>query len=189
VAVDGGAMRTLVELAALFIGVALMTQVIQVATTYVSEQVGWRATNALRADLALHALGLDMPFHNRHTPGEMIERIDGDVTALTTFFSQFVLRVLGSALMLAGVVVLLFIENRYVGPAFFLFTLLSLVILGRVRNIGVPRATAERQANADLFGFIEERLAGVEDIRTNGAGHYVMRRFYESGRGLYAAAQ
>src|SRR5262249_22800147 len=69
------------------------------------------------------------------------------------------------------------------------FTLLSLFILGRVRNIGVPRATAERQANADLFGFIEERLAGVEGIRTNRAGHYVMRRFYESGRGLYAPAQ
>jgi ABC-type multidrug transport system fused ATPase/permease subunit len=188
-AVDGGAMRTLVWLAALFIGVALVTQAIQVATTYVSEQVGWRATNALRADLALHALGLDMPFHNSHTPGEMIERIDGDVTALTNFFSQFVIRVLGSALMLLGVIVLLVIENRWVGTVFCLFTLLSLVVLGRVRNIGVPRATAERQANADLFGFIEERLAGVEDIRTNGGGHYVMRRLHENGRGLYAAAQ
>ena len=61
-------------------------------STWVSETVGWTATNALRADLAAHCLGLDMTFHKTRTPGEMITRLDGDIDALSIFFSQLVLQ-------------------------------------------------------------------------------------------------
>ena len=47
---------------------------------------------ALRADLAEHCLYLDMSFHNARTPGEMIERVDGDVNVLANFFSLLALR-------------------------------------------------------------------------------------------------
>ena len=67
------------------------------ATTYVGEDVSWTATNALRADLTQHCLRLDMDFHNARTPGELIERIDGDASELANFFSQLVLRVLEQA--------------------------------------------------------------------------------------------
>ena len=72
-----------------------------------SEQVGWSATNALRADLTLHCLKLDLTVHHQHTPGALIERIDGDVNAPANFFSQFVVRALGSMLLLGGVLVVL----------------------------------------------------------------------------------
>jgi ATP-binding cassette subfamily B protein len=181
---SGGASRTLVSLALLFIGVALVQQVVSVLATYVSENVGWTATNSLRADLAEHCLRLDMSFHNAHTPGEMIERVDGDVTALANFFSQFVIQVLGNALLLVGVLGLLFQVDWRVGLALTTFSLLSLFVLGRFRNIAVPHWTAERQASADLFGFLEERLSGTEDIRSNGAQAYVMRHFFRLMREL-----
>ena len=84
-AVAGEALESLTALALLFIGVALAQQVVGISATYVSEKVAWSSTNALRKDLADHCLRLDMSFHNAHTPGEMIERIDGDVTALANF--------------------------------------------------------------------------------------------------------
>ena len=37
-----------------------------------------------------------MGFHKSTTPGELIERIDGDVTALSNFFSAFMIRVVGN---------------------------------------------------------------------------------------------
>ena len=181
---SGGASETLLRVALLFIGVALVQQVASVLATYVSENVAWTATNALRADLAEHCLHLDMSFHNAHAPGEMIERVDGDVTALSNFFSQFVIQVLGNALLLVGVLALLFREDWRVGLALTGFALLALFILGRFRNVAVPHWTAERQASADLFGFLEERLSGTEDIRSNGAEAYVMRHFYRLMREL-----
>jgi len=179
-----GALETLRYAALLFIGAALVQQVISVMATYVSESVAWTATNTLRADLAAHCLQLDMSFHNAHTPGEMIERLDGDVTALANFFSQFVIQVLGNVLLLVGVLLLLFQEDWRVGLALTGFALITLFVLGRFRDIAVPHWAAERQASADLFGFLEERLGGTEDIRSNGAEAYVMRHFYRLMREL-----
>ena len=81
-------------LALLFVGVALAQQILGVLSTYAGQRVSWSATNAVREDLTLHCLQLDMPFHTNRTPGEMIERIDGDVSSLASFFSQFAVRIL-----------------------------------------------------------------------------------------------
>jgi ABC-type multidrug transport system fused ATPase/permease subunit len=188
-ATTGGAVEQLTRAAILFIGVALIQQLVTVAATYVSQSVGWDATNALRADLLAHCLGLDMSFHKARTPGELIERVDGDVTALAQFFSQFVILVLGNSLLLVGVIVLLFREDWRAGAAMAIFALFALWVLGRSRNFAVPHATAERQASAELFGFIEERLAGMDDIRANGAGGHVMQGFYKVERVRFRKAR
>ena len=72
-AVEGAPVRVLTVTALLYIAVAITYQVSSVAQTYFAEDVGWSTTNALRADLALHCLRLDMPFHLKHTPGQLIE--------------------------------------------------------------------------------------------------------------------
>ena len=77
--------------------------------------MGWTATNEMRAVLAAHVLDLDLSFHKTITPGELIERIDGDVTVLSNFFSRFVLQIVGNALLLVGVMVVLKAEGRVVG--------------------------------------------------------------------------
>jgi len=181
---SGQGMDTLWQSALLFVGVALAQQIVSVGATYVGENVGWTATNALRADVAEHCIYLDMSFHNAHTPGEMIERIDGDITALSNFFSQFVIQVLGNAVLLVGVLVLLFREDWRVGAALSVFAFIALASLYRMRDIASRHWKAEREASAEQFGFLEERLAGTEDIRSCGAKPYVMRRLYGLMRNL-----
>ena len=177
-ALEGSAVGRLVGVALLFTLVALVQQAINVVATYTSGRVGWTATNALRGDLARHCLGLDMSFHNRHTPGEMIERVDGDAEELGSFFSTFVVHVLGSMLLLAGILVLLFREEWQAGLTLTVFTLVMLLVLFRLRNLTVDRFRAVREASAQTFGFVEERLAGREDIRTSAARPYVMLGFH-----------
>ncbi|MCK5828238.1 ABC transporter ATP-binding protein, partial [Candidatus Bipolaricaulota bacterium] len=46
-AVQGGERSILIRLALLFFGIALLTQALSVAATYVGETVAWTATNAL----------------------------------------------------------------------------------------------------------------------------------------------
>jgi ATP-binding cassette subfamily B protein len=54
-----------------------------------------------------------------------------------------------------------------------------LCALNRVRSIAVPHRKAFRAATADLFGFLEERLSGIEDLRSSGAVGFVLRRLYQ----------
>lgn len=176
-ALGDGAQEDIVRLALIFLGVALVQQVVSVLTTYLSENVGWAATNAMRLDLAQHVLNLDLTFHNQHPAGELIERIDGDVNALSNFFSRFVVQVVGNLLLLVGILGLLFALDWRVGLALTIFTALTVLVVLRFRNLAVPHWKAERQASADLFSFLEERLGGTEDIRANGGRDYVLNRF------------
>ena len=171
----GAAVATLTITVLLFLAVGSGHHIAATVASYMSADIGWRATNQLRSDLALHCLQLDMRFHNEHTPGELIERIDGDVGQLANFFSQFVVDLLGSALFLLGVLALVWREDWRAGLAFTLFAALSLVVLRQVFTLGVGPQQRTRQAQADVVSFLEERLSGTEDIRSSGATPYVLR--------------
>lgn len=174
----GGDHHRLVLAAILFIAIGLVNQGLAALSTWFSSRIGWRATNVMREDLARHCLDLDMGFHHSRTPGEMIERIDSDVTNLSNFFSKFAVEVLGGFCLLGGVLILLFVEDFRAGILLSFFTLAAGLVLYRFRNIGVAQAELQREANSRLFGFMEEQLAGIEDIRANGGGPYVLDGFY-----------
>ncbi len=178
-ATSGGALRDLIVLALLTMGLALAGQGLAVAETYVAENVSWAATNALRADLLAHLLRLDATFHTAHTPGELIERVDGDVATLARFFSRFVVYVLGNGALMLGVLGLLYHVDWRVGLGLSAFVALALTAMLRIRAVATPSWTAERQASADFYGFLGDYLAGLEDIRSSGAGAFVLRRCAE----------
>src|SRR5437870_2032 len=114
-ALAGAQLSSLTVVALAFLGVALGTQLVSVAETYVAENVGLTATNRLRSDLTLHALRLDPSFHSSHTPGELIERVDGDVATLGNFFSRLVVQIFGNAILLVGVLALMYTIDWRVG--------------------------------------------------------------------------
>ncbi|MBF2009054.1 MAG: ABC transporter ATP-binding protein [Chlorogloeopsis fritschii C42_A2020_084] len=178
-AVAGGSSQKLFLAALLFISIALITQVISITATFYGENVAWTATNALRADLVEHCLRLDLSFHKCRTPGELVERIDGDVQNLSEFFSKFTVHILGNLLMMLGVILVLFYEDWRAGLAILLFAAIALFTLIRLRGIAVPHWGSYRQVSAEFFGFVGEQLTGMEDIRANGAKNYVMHRFYK----------
>jgi ATP-binding cassette, subfamily B, bacterial len=162
-------------LAGLFLAATAAAQVARVGAAWLSEQVGWAATNRLRHDLADHVLRLDLAFHNTRMPGELIERLDGDVTALAGFFSEFVIQVLGGALLIAGVIGLLFAQDWRIGAALGVLALAAVAVLRATRNLSIADVALERQSRSELAGFLEERVGGLDDIRANGGGGHVMR--------------
>jgi ATP-binding cassette subfamily B protein len=186
-ATGDGAMDTLVALAVLTMALALLGQGIAIAETWVAERISWGATNALREDLAAHLLHLDATFHHAHTPGELIERVDGDVGTLARFFSRFTVYVIGNAVLMIGVLVLLYTLDWRIGLGLTLFAVIALATILRLRVVATPFSAVERQAAADFYGFLGEYLAGLEDIRASGARAFVLRRGAELMRGWLAA--
>jgi ABC-type multidrug transport system fused ATPase/permease subunit len=172
----------------LYVGLAALNQVLAATSTCVSADVAWRATNELRANLFRHTLDLDMAYHNDHLTGEMIERIDGDVSRLSNFFSQFLVRVLTAGLVTIGVLALLWSEQYVVGLSLTAFAIVALLILHRQRRIAILPMQHARQLSAEVAGFIEERLSGLDDIRANGGGRYVAHRFLEAQRRWFAGS-
>ncbi len=176
-AVDRAPMRDLVVLALLTMLLALLGQAFSVAETWIAERVGWDATNALRLDLLAHLLRLDSSYHAARTQGELIERVDGDVSTLARFFSRFVINLIGNALLIVVVLALLLRVDWRVGVGLAAFVAIAMVAMLRIRSSSTHQWSAERQGGADFYGFLGEYLAGLEDVRSSGAGAFVLRRF------------
>lgn len=183
----GAPLQPLLIAGGLFLLFALLVQAMSVSATYVGEKVGWTATNWLRADLALHAMQLDMSYHNARTPGEMIERIDGDVMDLAMFFSQLVVQVLGNLILLIAILIVVSLEDWRIGVGLVIFSIAALFAMNKVRSIAVPHWKTAREKHADLYGYLEEQLSGTEDIRSSGATDYVMRGLFVKGREVQQA--
>lgn len=187
-AVQGDPLQTLWGLGAIFLAVAIATQILSVLEAYVAQNIAMIVTNRLRSDLTRHCLSLDMSFHNARTPGEMIERVDGDVSKLSNFMSSFLVQLTLNSLLVVGILILLFALDWRVGLPVAISVIVA-VISARLLNSPLARLSAqEQQRNAELFGFFEERLSGTEDIRANGATGYVLRRHIERARARFWAA-
>ena len=174
---DGSANRLYV-IAALFFAAVLTQKVIHLVTVYLTEDLGWATTNALRADLTAHVLRLDMSFHKLRTPGELIQRIDGDVGELAEYFSEIVVSLLGNGLLVAGILVLLFVADWRVGLVGLTYALVMLTLFRVIQARMVRLYTRVSQASAELLGFLEEYMTGTEDVLPNGGAAYVMQRLY-----------
>jgi ABC-type multidrug transport system fused ATPase/permease subunit len=186
-ALAGAALQTLVAIGGAYLAVAIVQNLIWVGWHYVAQDIGLIATNRIRADLTLHCLKLDMSFHNARTPGEMIERIDGDVTQLTNFLSSFLVQLTINGLLLVGVLgALVFVDWRVAVPMIVGVTIAAIGARLLTPRLA-PLSAKERQASAELYGFLEERLSGTEDIRANGGTAYVLRRHIERTRNLFYA--
>lgn len=178
-ALEGSGASALIPLAVTFMLVAVVQQALAIWSTYLAEDIGWTATNNLRANLTDHVLHLDMGFHKGHSSGELIERIDGDVTALSNFFSAMMIKVVGNGALVIGVLVMLWLESWIVGLSVTVFTVLALGVMTGLHRVAVPRWKAIRATAAEAFGFVGEVVEGTEDITANGAGPYMEERFNE----------
>lgn len=177
-AVSAGAPGTLLSRVALtFIGVSLVTNGLKVLASYWGERVAWSASNELRSDLALHLLQLGPAFQKRHPPGELVERIDGDAAALAGAFTSFTVRLLGSILLLVGVVGSMFWESPLLGAGFALFTAAAAVLLGWAHRFAAPAIQRSREESAQFYGYLGEAIQASEDIRASGAVPFAIARF------------
>jgi ATP-binding cassette subfamily B protein len=77
-----------------------------------------------------------------------------------------------------GILIALFLEDWRAGLGFTVYSIATIAILGRLKDIAVPHQKARRQAEAELYGFLEEQLAGMEDIRSSGAVDYSIRELF-----------
>lgn len=176
---SGGTTADILRLGVLYLLLSLMAQALAVVVAWFSTVVAWRTTNALRMQMAEHVLGLDHDFHRSHTPGELIQRVDGDVTSVSDFLGMVLPKAAGALLLVAGIVVVLTVLDWRIGLVAVAYLALSVTVVLRSRHRAVSESSDEMGSLARLYGGIEERLTAAEDLRSNGAANHTAWRFVE----------
>src|SRR4051812_41854541 len=76
-AIAGATTGELAAVGVVYLVIAAAAQGATLLRTWVASRQAWTATNRLREELAAHTLSLDVSYHGKHPPGELIERVDG----------------------------------------------------------------------------------------------------------------
>ncbi len=174
---------TVVRFAIGFLAIAAATQMIAVVAAWFATVTAWQTTNTIRLRMTRHVLGLDHEFHRTHTPGELIQRVDGDVTSVSDFLGRVVPRAIGGAFLVIGMVVVLTVLDVRLAAGTIVYIAFAAVVVVRSRHRAIAESSAEMGSYARLYGGIEERLNAGEDLRANGASAHAMWRFVEDSAG------
>ncbi len=178
--VAGGAgSGTVVRYGLAYLTVTAAAQLISVGTTWYANTIAWRTANDLRLSLTRHVLGLDHEFHRTHTPGELIQRIDGDVTSVSDFLGRVLANIAAAVMTVVGVLVVLSVIDWRLGLMMVVYTAIGGVMLALLRDGAIAETERTMSSSARLYGGIEERLTAAEDLRSNGAGAHAIRRFVD----------
>jgi ATP-binding cassette subfamily B protein len=185
----GHGLAGLLVLATLFGAAGVVDQVLTVAGTHLGSYVSWRATNRLREDVVEHCLRLDAGFHADHAPGEMVERVDGDVRELSNFFAQFALNLIGNIVLVVGALIVMVFVDWRIAAVFAGFSGVAVSVFGLLHGRAAPYWLRSRQVSATLYSDVEDRFGGLPDIRANGAADYVQDRFSTALRALFLSSR
>jgi ABC-type multidrug transport system fused ATPase/permease subunit len=187
-ALGGATTSALTAIAAAYVAAALGSAALDLVVVWWSARVSWRAGNRLRERLAAHALRLEQAWHGRHSPGQLIERIDGDVEAMAIFFAGMAVQIAGNVALILGMLVVATVIDVWTGVVLTVTACAGAAVMVRLRMAAVEAREREREVNAQLYGDLEERLGGLEDLRANGAGRYAVHRLHgHSARSWQAA--
>jgi ATP-binding cassette subfamily B protein len=188
-ALAGEPTSALTTLAALYVAAALGSAALDLVVVWWSARVSWRAGNRLRERLAAHALRLEQAWHGRHSPGQLIERIDGDVESMAIFFAGMAVQIAGNVALILGMLVVAAVIDPWTGLVLTVTAVAGAAVMIRLRLAAVAAREVEREINAQLYGDLEERLGGLEDLRANGAGRYAVHRLHGHSARSWRAAR
>lgn len=152
-----------------FAALGLARYVLSAAEAGFAESVAWRSTNRLREDVLRHAIDLPLHAHHAATPGEWVERVDGDIGLLSNLFSRFVITIVGELLVVVGVVSALLVVDWRLGALFVVCLAGGFVGIRWIAGWGRDAYRGSREAVARFMGYVEERLRGTEDLQALGA--------------------
>ena len=174
---------SLVALALTYCFCASLQQAAAVGEEYAATDLAARATNRLRQDLFGRSLTLGRAFHQRVPPGALIQRVDRDPSLLGNLLSRMAVALAGNALIVLGVLVLLWRLDWQIGVVMAGAAAVAAALWVGLAGIVTRAWSRARQAVADLFGDVEELLGGLEDIAGLGAAGYAEGRLERSARG------
>ena len=151
--------------------VTALTQ--RVIMKYVSE----KCAAEMRGDLMTHLMGLDTSFHQSHPPGQLIERVQGDVQALGAVWTSLITGLARDLVAVIGLFsVAAFIDWRWMLIALVgipVVVLPSFALQSFVRR----KALNARQVSGDMSTRLDEVFHGISQIKLNSLEAYQSKRY------------
>lgn len=169
----------------LYVLIQALFLVINYAFRIRMEIIGQNVMTGLRKGLFNHILNMSVSFFDRNPTGRLMARVESDTEALRMMFTNTVVAMIGSLLLVTGMFVWMFIVSAWLAAVVAAFIPLILVVLYIYHRLTTPKWLVIRKRMADITAHLTELLQGMQIIQIFNRVREVRRRLYEVNRRKY----
>jgi len=177
----------LARIALLMLGALALANALQFVGNWLMAGISQRALKDVRASLFEHLQRLPLSFFDRRPAGELMSRLTNDIDAINQAVAQNVTALLASVLSMLGILVAMFVLDRWLAlasvlvvPIMFWFT--------RFVAVYTRRGFKDLQkALGELNAVMEEGISGQKVVKLFRHGDAVAASFRERNDAVYRA--
>jgi ATP-binding cassette, subfamily B, multidrug efflux pump len=169
------------------LAVYLLNNLFQAIANWVMSDISQRALKQMRKDLFTHLQTLPIAFFDRNPAGELMSRLTNDIDAINQAVSQNVTSLIASVLSMFGILVAMFILDRWLALA----TLLVVPIMFWFTQF-VARYTRKgfrelQKHLGEMNAVMEESISGEKVIKAFRRNDSVVAAFRERNQAVFKA--
>ncbi len=177
-------LTTLGTVVLLLIVLVALNMLVGIGLSYLQAWIAARVTFDMRNDLFRHVQQLPMRFLARTKTGDIMSRLNGDITEIQSVATTALVNFVNSIFTLCATVVVLLVLNWQLFLITSAIAPLAAMALGRFRNTVHAVAKQAREANAELASLTVDSLGAMRFVRSLGAEAVQFRRYKAAGRRL-----
>jgi ATP-binding cassette subfamily B multidrug efflux pump len=175
------------KIALLMLSIYLLNNVFQAVANWIMAGISQKALMRMRKDLFEHLQTLPLKFFDRNPAGELMSRLTNDIDAINQAVSQNVIALVASILSMAGIIIAMFVLNRWLALA----SLLVVPIMFWFTNF-VARYTRKgfqelQKHLGEINSVMEETISGEKVIKAFRRNESALEAFRKCNRDVYRA--
>ncbi len=177
----------LVQIALAMLIVYLLNNLFQAIANWIMAGISQKALKQIRTDLFQHLQTLPLSFFDRNPAGELMSRLTNDIDAINQAVSQNVTSLVASVLSMAGILIAMFILDKWLAlasllvvPIMFWFT----QFVARYTRKGFQQL---QKHLGELNGVMEESISGEKVIKAFRRNESVIENFRRYNQEVYRA--
>jgi ATP-binding cassette subfamily B protein len=175
------------QIALFMLGAYLLNNLFQAIANWVMAGVSQKALQQMRRDLFNHMQTLPLSFFDRNPAGELMSRLTNDIDAINQAVAQNITSLIASVLSMAGILIAMFVLDRYLAlasllvvPIMFWFT----QFVARYTRKGFKRLQKDL---GELNGVMEEAISGQKVVKAFRRNDSVIAAFRQRNEETYQA--
>jgi ATP-binding cassette subfamily B protein len=177
----------LATIALFMLAVYLLNNLFQAIANWVMAGISQRALKQMRKDLFTHLQTLPIAFFDRNPAGELMSRLTNDIDAINQAVSQNVTSLLASVLTMVGILIAMFILDRWLALASLLVVPIMFWFTQFVAKY-TRKGFQQLQKNlGELNGVMEESISGQKVVRAFRRNESVIDAFRASNQEVFKA--
>jgi ATP-binding cassette subfamily B protein len=167
--------------------VYVLNNLFQAIAAWMMSSISQRALKHMRQDLFQHVQTLAQSFFDRNPAGELMSRLTNDIDAINQAVSQNVTSLIASVLSMVGILIAMFVLDRWLAlasllvvPIMFWFT----EFVARYTRLGFRDL---QRHLGELYGVTEEAISGQKVVKAFRRNESVIESFRQRNQEVFRA--